>query len=102
MPNLGDFDNKVKRSEQLEERLSDIELGHKTEKVKTMKMMESTVEFFLEIMKKKLRMRKMKIWWKEKLKKVQVQSTYRRRKKDPIKCDTYFKHIKFNQQPRNH
>ena len=61
MPILGDFDNKVKRSGQLEERLSDIELGHKTEKVKTMKMMERTVEFFLEIMKKKLRMRKMKI-----------------------------------------
>ena len=61
MPNLGNFDNKVKRSEQLVERLSDIELGHKTEKVKTMKMMERTVEFFLEIMKKKLRMRKMKI-----------------------------------------
>ena len=46
MPNLGNFDNKVKRSEQLVERLSDIELGHKTEKVKTMKMIEGTVKFF--------------------------------------------------------
>ena len=46
MPNLGNFDNKVKRSEQLGERLSDIELGHKTEKVKTMKMIEGTVKFF--------------------------------------------------------
>ena len=46
MPILGDFDNKVKRSGQLEERLSDIELGHKTEKVKTMKMIEGTVKFF--------------------------------------------------------
>ena len=46
MPNLGNFDNKVKRSEQLGERLSDIELGHKTEKVKTMKMIEGPVKFF--------------------------------------------------------
>ena len=46
MPNLGNFDNKVKRSEQLGERLSDIELVHKTEKVKTMKMIEGTVKFF--------------------------------------------------------
>ena len=54
MPILGDFDNKVKRSGQLEERLSDIELGHKTEKVKTMKMMERTVEFFLELRGRKI------------------------------------------------
>ena len=46
MPNFGNFDNKVKRSEQLGERLSDIELVHKTEKVKTMKMIEGTVKFF--------------------------------------------------------
>ena len=55
MPILGDFDNKVKRSEQLEERLSDIELGHKTEKVKTMKMMERTVEFFFRNNEKEIK-----------------------------------------------
>ena len=46
--NLGNFNDKVNRSEQLVERLSDIKLEHKTEKVKAMKMMERTVKIFLE------------------------------------------------------
>ena len=46
--NLGDFDDKVNQLEQLVERLSDIELEHKTEKVKAVKMMERTVKIFLE------------------------------------------------------
>ena len=43
------------------EKLSDIELEHEAEKVKTVKMMERTVKTFLERIEKKVRMRKIKI-----------------------------------------
>lgn len=59
--NLVDFDDKVNRSEQQVEKLSDIELEHKAEKVKIVKMMKRTVKFFLEIIAKKVKMRKIKI-----------------------------------------
>lgn len=66
--NLVDFDDKVNRSEQQVEKLSDVELEHKAEKVKTVKMMKRTVKFFLEIIAKKVKMRKIKIGRIEKLK----------------------------------
>ena len=43
------------------EKLSDIELEHEAEKVKTVKMMERTVKTFLERIEKKVRVRKIKI-----------------------------------------
>ena len=58
---LVDFDDKVNRSEQLVEKLSDIELEHKAEKVKTVKMMKRTVKISLETIAKKVKMRKIKI-----------------------------------------
>ena len=59
--NLVDFDNKVNRSEQQVEKLSDVELEHKAEKVKTVKMMKRTVKISSKIIAKKVKMRKIKI-----------------------------------------
>lgn len=49
------------------EKLSDIELEHEAEKVKTVKMMERTVKNFLERIEKKVRMRKIKIICKQQM-----------------------------------
>ena len=49
------------------EKLSDIELEHEAEKVKTVKMMERTVKTFLERIEKKVRVRKIKIICKQQM-----------------------------------
>lgn len=49
------------------EKLSDIELEHEAEKVKTVKMMEKTVKTFLERIEKKVRVRKIKIICKQQM-----------------------------------
>ena len=49
------------------EKLSDIELEHEVEKVKTVKMMERTVKTFLERIEKKVRVRKIKIICKQQM-----------------------------------
>ena len=49
------------------EKLSDIELEHEAEKLKTVKMMERTVKNFLERIEKKVRMRKIKIICKQQM-----------------------------------
>ena len=49
------------------EKLSDIELEHEAEKVKTVKIMERTVKTFLERIEKKVRVRKIKIICKQQM-----------------------------------